>query len=96
MQNTKTEYNSSERIPTVLPEMEQLLPPLSAEQFSALESDILENGCYSPIIVNKDMVIIDGHNRFRVCDKHSLANYLDVAGEGWYHVGHHTIGGLTK
>ena len=35
MQNTKTEYSSSERTPVVLPEMEQLLPPLSGEQFSA-------------------------------------------------------------
>ena len=72
MQNTKIEYSSSERTPVVLPEMEQLLPPLSGEQFSALESDILENGCYAPIIVNEDMVIIDGHNRFRVCEKHGL------------------------
>ena len=72
MQNTKTEYNSFERTPVVLPEMEQLLPPLSAEQFSALEGDIVENGCYAPIIVNEDMVIVDGHNRFRVCEKHGL------------------------
>ncbi len=72
MQNTKTEYSNSERTPVVLLEMEQLLPPLSGEQFSALESDILENGCYAPIIVNEDMVIIDGHNRFRVCEKHGL------------------------
>ena len=72
MQNTKTEYSSSERMPVVLPEMEQLLPPLSAEQFAALEEDILENGCYAPVIVNKDMVIVDGHNRFRVCEKHGL------------------------
>ena len=57
MQNTKIEYSSSERTPVVLLEMEQLLPPLSGEQFSALESDILENGCYAPIIVNEDMVI---------------------------------------
>ena len=72
MQNTKIEYSSSERTPVVLPEMEQLLPPLSVEQFTALESDILENGCYTPIIVNEDMVIVDGHNRFRICEKHSL------------------------
>jgi len=72
MQNTKTEYSSSERTPVVLPEMEQLLPPLSGEQFSALENDILENGCYAPIIVNEDMVVIDGHNRFRICEKHGL------------------------
>ena len=25
-----------------------------------------------------------------------LANYLDIADEGWYHVGHYIIGGLTK
>ena len=72
MQNTKIEYSSSERTPVVLPEMEQLLPPLSGEQFSALESDILENGCYAPIIVNEDMVVIDGHNRLRICEKHGL------------------------
>ena len=72
MQNKKVEYNSSERTPVVLPEMEQLLPPLSAEQFSALEEDILENGCYNPIIVNEDMAIVDGHNRFRICEKHGL------------------------
>ncbi len=72
MQNTKTEYSSSEQTPVILPEMEQLLPPLSAEQLSALEEDILENGCYSPIIVNEDMVIVDGHNRFRICEKHGL------------------------
>ena len=72
MQNTKTKFNSSERTPIVLPEMEQLLPPLSAAQFSALESDILENGCYAPIIVSEDMVVIDGHNRLRICEKHDL------------------------
>jgi len=72
LQNTKTEYSSNQRMPVVLPEMEQLLPPLSAEQFSALEGDILENGCYAHIIVNKDMVIVDGHNRFRICEKHGL------------------------
>ena len=72
MQNTKIEYSSSERTPVVLPEMEQLLPPLCEEQFSALESDILENGCYTPVIVNEDMVIVDGHNRFRICEKHGL------------------------
>lgn len=72
MQNTKTEYGSDQWMPVVLPEMEELLPPLSAEQFSALESDILESGCYAPIVVNENMDIIDGHNRFRVCEKHGL------------------------
>ena len=72
MNNTKTEYSSDQRTPVVLPEMEQLLPPLSAEQFSSLERDILENGCYAPIAVNAELVIVDGHNRFRICKKHGL------------------------
>ena len=78
MQNTQTEYSSSERTPVVLSEMEELLPPLSAEQFSALEADILENGCYAPIIVNEDMVVIDGHNRLRICEKRSLPFMMKV------------------
>lgn len=72
MKNTKTEYTSDQRTPVVLPEMEQLLPPLSVEQFSALERDVLENGCYAPIIVNESIEIVDGHNRFRICEKHGL------------------------
>ena len=37
-----------------------------------MESDILGNGCYAPIIVNEAMIVIDGHNRFRICEKHDL------------------------
>lgn len=32
----------------------------------------MENGCYTPIIINEDIVVIDGHNRFRICEKHGL------------------------
>ena len=39
---------------------------------AALEADILKNGCYSPVIVNEDMVVIDGHNRQRLCEQHGL------------------------
>lgn len=72
MQNTGTIYSSTERTPIVLPEMAELLPPLSGEQLAALESDILKNGCYSPIIVNEDMVIVDGHNRQKLCEQHGI------------------------
>ncbi len=72
MRNTGTIYSSTERSPTVLPEMAELLPPLTGEQLAALEADILKNGCYSPVIVNEDMVIVDGHNRQRLCQQHGL------------------------
>ena len=78
MHNTGTIYSSTERIPTVLPEMAELLPPLTGEQLAALESDIIKNGCYSPVIVNEDMAIIDGHNRQRLCQQHGLPYQMAV------------------
>ena len=72
MKNTGIIYSSTEHTPVVLPEMAELLPPLSEEQLGALETDLLKNGCYTSIIVNEDLVVIDGHNRKSLCDKHGL------------------------
>ena len=78
MHNTGTIYSSTERSPAVLPEMAELLPPLTGEQLAALEADILKSGCYSPVIVNEDMVIVDGHNRQRLCEQHGLPYQMAV------------------
>ena len=84
MKNTGITYTSAERSPVILPEMAELLPPLSAEQSAALEEDLLRNGCYSPIIVNEDMVIVDGHNRQALCEASGVgrSNALEPAAEG--------------
>ena len=78
MRNTGIICSSTERSPTVLPEMAELLPPLTGEQLAALEADILKNGCYSPVIVNEDMVVIDGHNRQKLCKQHGLPYQMAV------------------
>ena len=78
MKNTGITYTSAERSPVILPEMAELLPPLSTEQLDALETDLVNNGCYSPIIVNEDMAIIDGHNRQALCEKHGLPYTMAV------------------
>lgn len=78
MRNTGITYSSTERTPTVLPELAELLPPLTEEQFAALEADILKNGCYAPVIVNEDLVIVDGHNRQRLCEQHGLPYQMAV------------------
>lgn len=72
MRNTGIEYGSDERKPVVLPELAELLPPLTEEQLAALENDLLTNGCYSPIIVNEELAIVDGHNRQRLCEQHGI------------------------
>ena len=78
MKNTGIEYSSAERTPVVLRSMAQLLPPLTGEQLAALEEDLLKNGCYSPIIVNEDMVIIDSHHRQMLCEKRSIPYKMSV------------------
>ena len=78
MRNTGVLYSSTERKPVVLPELAELLPPLSGEQMVALETDLLRNGCYSPIIVNEDLAIVDGHNRQRLCEEHGLPYQMAV------------------
>ena len=78
MRNTGIEYTSAERTPAILPELADLLPPLSGEQVSTLEKDLLQNGCYAPIIVNEDLVIVDGHNRQQICTRHGLPYKMAV------------------
>ena len=48
------------------PEFESLVPPLSQEEYSQLEANILRDGCRDPITI-WDNVILDGHNRYKIC-----------------------------
>ena len=78
MRNTGILSSSTERKPVVLPELAELLPTQSGEQLAALEADLLRNGCYSPIIVNEDLAIVDGHNRLRLRVEHGLPYQMAV------------------
>ena len=78
MRNTGKLYDSAECTPKVLSELANLLPPLTAEQLAALEADLLQNGCYAPIVVNEEMVVVDGHNRLRLCEEHDIPYKLVV------------------
>lgn len=78
MRNTGIEYSSTEHTPTVREDFANLLPPLSDEQLSLLEGDILRNGCYPPIIVNEAHMIVDGHNRAAICYKHGIPYRMAV------------------
>ena len=52
------------------PEFESRIPPLTDDEFEQLEENILADGVIiSPIIIWNDL-IIDGHNRFRIFEKH--------------------------
>ncbi len=53
------------------PEFHKLIPPISPEEYQLLEESILEEGCRDAIIIWDDC-IIDGHNRFEICQKHDI------------------------
>lgn len=55
---------------------QRLLIPLNADEFDLLEQNILTNGCLDSLKVaniDGDQVLIDGHNRLRICEKHGMS-----------------------
>lgn len=57
-------------------ELKNFVVPLAKEEFAQLEVNILDEGCRDPIILWKKggnrHVIVDGHNRFKICSKYNL------------------------
>lgn len=52
-------------------EFKNLLPPLTDDERSELESDIKKHGVLSPIITWNGF-IIDGHNRYEICQRNGI------------------------
>jgi len=53
-------------------EFKSLIPKLTAEEYEGLEASIIQEGCRDKIVTWKGY-IIDGHNRYEICNKHSIA-----------------------
>jgi hypothetical protein len=68
----------------VLPELEDLIPPLQDDELKQLEENIIKEGCREALLVwettaataeggsTPDFILIDGHNRYRICQKNRL------------------------
>ena len=56
---------------TIDPEFRDLIPSPSDEERALLEDSIVANGCESPLFIWNG-VIVDGHNRYEICQKHSI------------------------
>lgn len=52
-------------------EFADLIPPLLDDEFERLTQSILAEGCRDPIVI-WDNIIVDGHNRFRICTQHNI------------------------
>lgn len=55
------------------PELRDLLPPLTSEEYKQLEKNIIENGFDRNFpIMEWQGFIVDGHNRYDICKKHNI------------------------
>ena len=52
-------------------ELKAYIDPLTADEHDALERSILAEGCRDALVLWGD-VLVDGHNRFGICQKHGL------------------------
>ena len=58
--------------------LEHVMPPLSELELHLLQESLLSEGCREPLVV-WDGVLIDGHNRFRICQEHQIPfSYIEM------------------
>jgi hypothetical protein len=58
---------------TIHPDLQSLIPPLTAEEYQQLETNLLTEGCRDPLVIwREEQVLLDGHNRYAICTQHGL------------------------
>src|SRR5215469_4516201 len=57
---------------TVKDEYASLVPPISEQEYQTIRQSIKDNGQWVPIITNPQLIILDGHTRFRACEELGL------------------------
>lgn len=59
------------------PELRDLLPPLTDEEYKLLEKNIIENGFDKNFpIMEWHGYVVDGHNRYKICKDHNITDYI--------------------
>ena len=71
-----TPDNISEKVArkplTVKEEYASLVPQISEHEYQTIIQSIKDNGQWVPIITNPQLIILDGHARFRACKELGL------------------------
>ena len=52
-------------------EFKDLLPVLDKDTYAMLEENLIQNGCRDSIVLWSD-TLIDGHNRYEICNRHGI------------------------
>lgn len=66
----------------IYPAYEEIVPKMSESEYCGLRDSIKANGQLVPIIVNKDRVVLDGHQRLRVCLELGIVPKIEVLNLG--------------
>jgi hypothetical protein len=53
-------------------ELRVYIDPLTSDEFAALEHSLLNEGCRDSLVLWGD-ILVDGHNRYAICQKHGLS-----------------------
>ena len=59
-------------------EYDKQVPNLSQQEYDSLMQSIREYGQLSPILVNQDGIVLDGHLRFRICEEIGIEPHYKV------------------
>jgi hypothetical protein len=59
-------------VPKVDPEFASLIAPLTSEEHSQLEANLIAEGCRDALVVWHGL-LLDGHNRLEICNRHGIA-----------------------
>jgi site-specific DNA-methyltransferase (adenine-specific) len=54
-------------------EFAALIPPLTEDEQRQLEANLVADGCCDPLVIwQKEGLLLDGHNRYRICREHNI------------------------
>src|SRR6266436_948327 len=83
----KVQRRRADRIrPHIDPKIARLLPPLPKARLQAMDESIGKDGVQEPILVTPDGTILEGHHRFRICQRRGIPcpqRVVDVPKEQW-------------
>jgi len=57
---------------TINEDLRAYIDPLTEDEFAALERSLLAEGCRDALVLWGDL-LVDGHNRYSICQKHGIA-----------------------
>jgi ParB-like chromosome segregation protein Spo0J len=60
----------------------QVLPPLSAEDYAALKSDIAARGVLVPVEYDEEGNVLDGHHRVQICGELGITTWPKLIRKG--------------